>query len=99
MSDIPADYTDRLNIREQIARIDRNQAEIGKLLAEQTKLTAEQAKFTAEQAKFTVEQIKLAAEADKFRRDRFLAPMVALAATLGGIAALAPTILRSLGVH
>jgi hypothetical protein len=37
MSDIPTDWRDQLNIREQIARIDRNQAEINKLFAEARK--------------------------------------------------------------
>ncbi len=75
MSDI-ADYADRLNIREQIARIDRS---------------------LDEAAKFRSERVKLDAEAAKLRRDRFLAPAVALAATLGAIAALTPAILRALG--
>jgi hypothetical protein len=37
MSDLPADWRDQINIREQIARIDRNQAEIQKLFAEARK--------------------------------------------------------------
>lgn len=41
MSDIPHDYQDRLNLREQIARIDRNQAEMQKLLAEAAKFKRE----------------------------------------------------------
>ena len=41
MSDIPHDYRDRLDLSEQIARIDRNQAEIGKLLAEARKFNRE----------------------------------------------------------
>ena len=53
----------------------------------------------AETRKFVAEQRKLMAEADKLRRDRFLAPAVALAATLGAIAALAPIIIRALGGH
>ena len=39
---------DTLNLREQIARIDRNQAEIQKLFAEAGKLSAEAAKFKRE---------------------------------------------------
>ena len=65
-----------LDIREQIARIDRS---------------------LDEPAKFRSERVKLDAEAAKLRRDRFLAPAVALAATLGAIAALTPAILRALG--
>jgi type II secretory pathway component PulF len=45
MSDIPADYADRLNIREQIARIDRSIDEAAKFRAEQNKLSAEARKF------------------------------------------------------
>ena len=45
MSDIPSDWRGQLDIREQIARIDRNQAEIQKLLAEQPKLRAEARKY------------------------------------------------------
>ena len=41
MSDIPEDYRERLNLREQIARIDRAQAEIHKLLAERDKFNRE----------------------------------------------------------
>lgn len=45
MSDIPTDYRDRLDIREQIARIDRAREETLKFTAEQHKLTAEAAKL------------------------------------------------------
>jgi hypothetical protein len=41
MSDIPADWRDRLNVREQIVRIDRSIDEAAKLRAEQGKLIAE----------------------------------------------------------
>ena len=51
----------------------------------------------AETRKFVAEHDKLAAEARKLNRDRFLAPALALAATLGAIAALAPTIIRTVG--
>ena len=67
-----------LNIREQIARIDR---------------------FLDEAAKFRSERSKLDAEAAKLNRDRFLAPALALAATLGAIAAFAPAIMRAIGGH
>ncbi len=75
MSDAIADT---LNLREQIARIDRNQAEIQKLFAEAGKLSA---------------------EAAKFKRDRFLAPILAAGALGGFIAAVLPLILRSWGAH
>ncbi len=68
MSDRPADDTERLNLREQVARIDRS---------------------LDEAAKYRSERVQLDAEAAKLHRDRFLAPAVALAATLGAIAALA----------
>ncbi len=48
MSDFPADYADRFNLCEQIARIDRNQVEIQKLFAESGKLTVEAAKVRRE---------------------------------------------------
>jgi hypothetical protein len=41
MSDIPADWRDRLDVREQIVRIDRSIDEAAKLRAEQGKLIAE----------------------------------------------------------
>lgn len=78
MSDLPADYAERLSLAELVSRIERQQAETRKFAAEQT---------------------KLAAEADKFRRERFLAPVLALVATLGAIAALAPSVLRSWAAH
>lgn len=45
MSDVPSDYRDRFDIREQIARIDRAREETLKFTAEQHKLTAEAAKL------------------------------------------------------
>ena len=45
MSNIPTDWRGQLDIREQIARIDRNLAETSKLLAEE----AEAGKFHREQ--------------------------------------------------
>ena len=51
----------------------------------------------AETRKFVAEHDKLAAEARKLNRDRFLAPAIALAATLGAIAALAPSLIRAVG--
>ena len=53
------------------ARIDRD-------LAESSKLRAESEKFVAEQR-------KLIAEALKLNRDRWLAPVLAIAAVVGGI--------------
>ena len=45
MSDIPADYRDRLNLRAEIARIDRDHAEAIKFAAEQRKLLSESRKL------------------------------------------------------
>lgn len=42
---------------------------------------------------------KLLAEADKFRRERFLAPILAAGVLGGAIASIVPAILRSWGVH
>lgn len=70
MSDVPADYRDRLNLREQIERIDRQRAE--------------GLKFAAEQHKLAAEQQKLMAEALKLNRDRWLAPWVLLTSLLSG---------------
>ena len=53
----------------------------------------------AETRKFVAEQGKLNAEADKLRRDRFLAPVVTAAAVAGAVSALLPLILRSWGIH
>ena len=45
MSDVPASYPERLNLADQVARIERNQVEITKLFAEAAKLRAEARKF------------------------------------------------------
>ena len=45
MSDLPADWRDQLNVREQIARIDRSLDAAAKLRAEQRKLISEGQKF------------------------------------------------------
>jgi chorismate mutase len=60
-----------LDLREQIARIDRAIIEGGKL--------------RAETEKFVAEQRKLEAEARKFDRERWLAPALAIAAVIGGL--------------
>lgn len=81
MSDLPADYAERLTLKEQIARIDRS--------------LDEAAKFRAEQFKLVAERAKLDAEAAKLNRDRFFAPFAIGCATLTAIAALAPSIIRA----
>jgi hypothetical protein len=70
-----------LDLREQIARIDRARAETEKL-SEETR------KFVAEAHKLAAERDKLAAEARKLNRDRALAPWPVAIVTMGGLAAL-----------
>lgn len=53
----------------------------------------------AETRKFIAERDKLIAESAKLNRERFLAPALALAATLGAIAALTPALVRAIGGH
>ena len=68
-----------LNMRDVLARIDRQQAETQKFVAEQRKLIA---------------------EADKLTRDRWLAPIIAIAsiiAAIGGGGALALSVARLVG--
>lgn len=50
----------------------------------------------AEALKFAAEQRKLSAEAAKLDRDRWLAPAVAVAALLGGVATILITVARAL---
>ena len=71
MSDIPADWRGQLDLRAEIARIDRERAETAKL--------------TEEARKFVAEQGKLIAEGRKYERDRWLAPLVLAASLLGGV--------------
>jgi hypothetical protein len=81
MSDVPTDYRERLDLREQIERIDRAREEGQKLSAERQKLTAEEQKLWSEAH-------KLDAEAMKLRRDRAFLPWTVIAALLGAGAAL-----------
>lgn len=106
MSDVPADYAERLNLREQLSRIDRQREEAQKLSAEREKLMTEQLKLGVEMNKLSAEALKLSAEEAKLRRDRSLAPIV-VAATLSGVlagalataAAQLLPLLRSSGLH
>ena len=66
MSEIP-----HLDLNEQIASIERAQAETRK--------------FVSESAKLAAEHLKLIAEAQKLDRDRWLAPALAIAAVVGGL--------------
>jgi hypothetical protein len=83
MTDVPLAYQERLNIREEIARIDRNRADIQKLLAEHSKLNAEQS--------------KLAAEGRKFNLDWWIVPATVLGAIVAGAVARLPEILHAFG--
>lgn len=84
MSETPIDYRDRLNLREQIDRIDRQRAETQKLFAESQKLTAEQQ--------------KLFAESLKFNREIWIVPLTVAGAILAAVIARLPEILHAFGV-
>ena len=87
MSDAP------LDLREQLARIDRARAETEKL-SEETR------KFVIEAHKLAAKRDKLAAEARKLDSDRALAPRQVAVVTFGGIAALIAGVLTiSRGLH
>jgi hypothetical protein len=80
-----------LDLREQIARIDRAIAESEKFTAEQRKLRAEDMKLAAEQHKLMREAEKYRAEEMKLWRDWRLAPWIIIASLvaslIGGIVA------------
>jgi hypothetical protein len=71
MSDIPQDR--RLDLDEQVARIELAQAET---------------------RKFVAEVYKLMAEGQKLSRDRWLAPVLAIAAVIGGLLGVASFIAK-----
>ena len=71
MSDIPSDWRGQLDLRQELARIDRDRAETCKLQEESEKSIAEQR--------------KLLAESRKLDRDRWLAPWSLLLALMGGV--------------
>jgi hypothetical protein len=89
MSDMPADYRERLDLRAQIARIDEMQASATRQREETQKFVAEQHKLIAEQTKLAAERIKYDAEARKLDRDRNLSPWLAIAGLIGGVLAIA----------
>jgi hypothetical protein len=80
---------EELDLRAEIARIDRERAEALKLNAEQNKLTAEHGKLVAE-------MFKLYAEEAKLRRDRWIAPVTAVGAAVGSLIGAAAVIWRLL---
>jgi uncharacterized protein YydD (DUF2326 family) len=71
MSDIPADWRGQLDLRAELARIDRDRSETLKL--------------REESEKFIAEQHKLLAEASKLNRDRWMAPYVLAVSLIGAI--------------
>ena len=80
-SDNPTtDDISRLNLHEQIIRIDR--------------ALAESQKFQAESQKLQAEREKLFAEAAKLNRDHWLAPVLAIAAVVGGLLGVASFIAK-----
>ncbi len=85
---------DPLDLRAEIARIDRDRAETQKLQAETNKFVAEQQRLMAESLKLAAEQSKLQAEARKLERDRWLAPALAIAAVVGGLLGVASFIAK-----
>jgi len=94
VSTTTADYPERLNLAEQVARIERSQEETRKFVAEQHKLMAEQSKLLAEERKLSSEQIKLLAEAGNLRVSRFLTPTAAVVAAIAALTAAAPVLVR-----
>ena len=78
MSDeaLPADWRGQLDLRAEIARIDRERAETAKL---------------------TEEARKFIAEARKLDRDRWLAPLLAIVATVGGLLGIATFLAHVIG--
>jgi len=97
VSTTTADYPERLNLAEQVARIERSQEETRKFVAEQHKLMAEQSKLLSEERKLSSEQIKLMAEAGNLRVSRFLTPTAAVVAAIAALTAAAPVLVRWLG--
>jgi prepilin signal peptidase PulO-like enzyme (type II secretory pathway) len=86
-----------LDLREQIARIDRAMIETEKLAAESRKLSAEALKLSAEQLKLSAEQLKLAAEAQKIGWDIRFAPYLAIAAVIAALLGVATFIAHLMG--
>jgi hypothetical protein len=78
-----------LDLRAEIARIDRDREEARKFSAEQNKLTAEHSKLVAE-------MFKLYAEEAKLRRDRWIAPVTAAGAAIGSVIGAAAVVWRLL---
>ena len=78
---------DPFDLEEQLTQIRRAQAETRKFAAEQNKLAEEAGKLTAEQNKLAAEQNKMVAETLKLNRDRWLAPVIAVASVTAAVGA------------
>ncbi len=76
-----ADHPERLDLAEQVARVERSQEKTRKFVAEQHKLMAEQS--------------KLPAETVTLRVSHFVTPTAAVVATIGALIAAAPVLTRS----
>jgi hypothetical protein len=87
-----------LDLRAEIARIDRDRAEARKLDIEARKLDEERRLYIdrqlAEMRKFNAEHDKLMAEALKFERERRWFPWLQLLAVVGSSAAIAAVVSR-----
>jgi hypothetical protein len=87
-----------LDLRAEIARIDRDRAEARKLEVEARKLDEERRLYLdrqlAEMRKFNAERDKLVAEALKFERERWWFPWLQLFAAVGGSAVIAAVVSR-----
>ena len=77
-----------LDIREQVARIDRTQAELSRIQGELNKWQIESLKARAETEKVQTEAAKARAETAKIERDTRLAPWAIVFTGLGAGAAL-----------
>ncbi len=80
MSATIADHPERLNLAEQVARVERSQEETRK--------------FVAEQHKLITEQSKLLAETVPLRVSRFVTPTAVVVAAIGALIAAAPVLTR-----
>jgi hypothetical protein len=76
------------------ADLQRLVAETRKLLAEHDKLFAETRKLGAERDQLTAAAVRAYAETAKLNRDRWLAPLVAVAAAIGTAIGAASAIYR-----
>jgi hypothetical protein len=92
----PSDSTD-LDLRAEIARIDRDRAETSKLVAESRALLAAETRDGADTRKLLAEQAKLMAEQMKLQREWRLAPWLAWLGITGGVVTLTGAVLHALG--